>query len=391
MSNSLPVEYSTRFSNLQPLYVDSHPDALSRLFHSHVCVIGLGGVGSWVVESLARSGVGTLTLVDADDVCVSNTNRQILALSSTVGGFKADVLKARVMDINPCANVHVLHDFVREENANEIIGKNRFTYIVDCVDSAQDKAAILAACVRSHTAVITCGGVGGLYDPSLITVSDLTTAEGDNLSSSVRKLLRTSYGFPKGLTPNSKSHKLKKWGILCVHTLPTGFSRSLAQTDSGDACAVSSGLRRCDGGGLGTASHVTGVVGLLMAGQVVNQIATDQCAPPKVRISLSPKQASPAVCSLPMAAEEDACGCGSEPAKSDPQTAESLRLWDVLRGAGVLTTPLPALFDAHCHLQLSPLKGRAEELLAALKDAGLLCGVSVCSTSPADWSEVDRI
>ncbi|RYY68077.1 hypothetical protein EON63_25185 [archaeon] len=122
-SSSLPAEYLARFSDLQPLYPNS--DALSRLFSSHVCVIGVGGAGSWVVELLARSGVGRLTLVDADDVCVSNTNRLVLALTSTVGEFKTDVLRDRVLNINPHASVHVLHECVKEDNVHQIITADR--------------------------------------------------------------------------------------------------------------------------------------------------------------------------------------------------------------------------------------------------------------------------
>lgn len=165
--------------------------------------IGLGGVGSWVVEALARSGIGKITLFDMDDICVSNINRQIIAQTSTVGKFKAEVLKARILDINPTANVTVHLEFLRPENVLDYLSesissndsnittelakrKKKFDFVVDAADGVSDKAAILHTCVLSETSIVTSGGVGGLTDPSLITINDLTAVSGDNLLMRVR-------------------------------------------------------------------------------------------------------------------------------------------------------------------------------------------------------------
>lgn len=184
--DSLSEDYIARFKNIARLYADSNEDmalVLNRLYRSNVCIIGLGGVGSWVVESIARSGVNSITLIDVDDVCISNINRQLVAVSSTVGQFKAEALKQRILDINPNANVTVLLDFVRPFNVHDLLtngvvstttgtsadgespiaNKNvashrrKFDYVVDAADSVSDKAAIVDACVHSGTPIITTG------------------------------------------------------------------------------------------------------------------------------------------------------------------------------------------------------------------------------------------
>ena len=170
--------YNTRFQNVGLLFEGEASS--ERLKNSHVCIIGLGGVGSWVVESLARSGVGALTIVDADDVCESNINRQVLALSSTVGQMKADVLKHRVLDINPDCNVRLMHKFVTPDTVDDVFhdllsqkATRNVSFVAECVDSVRDKAAILNKCAYESLPVVSCGGAGDLWDPSLLTVSDM--------------------------------------------------------------------------------------------------------------------------------------------------------------------------------------------------------------------------
>ncbi len=219
-------DYMTRFSNVARLYGGN--EVTQRLKNANVCVIGLGGVGSWVVESLSRSGVGHLTLIDFDDICISNTNRQLPAMTSTVGKFKAEYLRERVLDINPSCNVTVILDFVRPDNVEHILlhnqltstspsdnvndshkdrdssssggkcSRRRFDYVVEAADGVSDKAAIIDTCVRSGTPIVVSGGVGGLIDPTLIRISDLNDVVGDNLLMRTRKRLRQKFDYPAG-------------------------------------------------------------------------------------------------------------------------------------------------------------------------------------------------
>lgn len=264
-------DYEQRFTNVARLYQSERnptKDILQRLLNTHVCIIGLGGVGSWVTESLARNGIGRLTLIDMDDVCISNINRQVMAQTSTIGKFKAESLKSRILDINPSAEVNIMMDFVRPSSAVSIITtasqgapsgatsshlQGQFDYVIDAVDSSADKAAIIDACVSSGTPVVTCGGVGGLTDPTLLTVSDLAHAEGDALLYHVRRTLRREYGYPshkekeEGEANQAFTQKtgratgrVRKWGILAVHTRPTGISRSPVRTQRTSAESGSS-------------------------------------------------------------------------------------------------------------------------------------------------------
>jgi len=335
-------EYETRFANVARLYPNPLA-SLDRLRRAHVCVIGLGGVGSWVVEALARSGVGKLTLVDCDDICVSNVNRQIHALSSTVGKFKAQALCDRVLDINPHAEVHVCVDFVRPENAVAMLttttttndndnknndddtmtstsgekvaggGLKRFDYVCECADGVSDKAAIIDVCVKSKTPIVVSGGVGGLTDPSKIVISDMAQAAGDQLVMHVRKKLRQKYGYPKGIQMSKKGGGLLHkgaWGVSVVHTLPTGEKRTVSpkkisssgevqvdveveedeeQSESTTTCAPSDGGGGGGGGGggfracdvsFGNACFSTGIVGLYISSIVVNQLALGEAQEP---------------------------------------------------------------------------------------------------------------
>ena len=231
-----------RFNGIGRLYGSR---GLERLRASHVCVIGLGGVGSWVVEAVARSGVGALTLVDLDEVCVSNTNRQLCALESTVGRPKAEVLKSRVLGINPDCAVTSLQHFVTRESARELLSSGSiassllddaatsncsgndyghtvttelqpqvegsvFDFVVDGIDGVDDKAALLAACVDLKVPVITSGGAGGLTDPTALRTCDMLECENDRLMKKVRKKMRQQYGFPKGMPGNLASAQVRR-------------------------------------------------------------------------------------------------------------------------------------------------------------------------------------
>jgi tRNA A37 threonylcarbamoyladenosine dehydratase len=175
-------DYKTRFSNVARLYNSKEDMVLSRLRTSHVLIIGLGGVGSWVVEALARSGINNLYLIDLDDICVSNINRQLPALTSTVGRFKGEVLKERVLDINPHSNVTFIADFLRPENMVTIFSSiPKLNYVIDCADGVTDKAAIIDYCAKRGIPIVVSGGAGGITDPTLIRTSDMARKSHHNI------------------------------------------------------------------------------------------------------------------------------------------------------------------------------------------------------------------
>jgi tRNA A37 threonylcarbamoyladenosine dehydratase len=244
-----------RFAGVGRLYGE---DGLARLARAHVCVVGLGGVGSWVVEALARSGVGALTLVDLDEVCVSNINRQLHALSNTVGQSKAEALAARVGLINPACHVKVMPLFFKKTTAEEILA-TKYDFVVDAIDGVAHKARLLGMCHQRGIPVIASGAAGGKVDATKIQIADLAQTIHDPLLAFIRKRLRKWFHFPRGD---------KKFGIPCV------FSPEPVRGSVGDACEPKApGVRaNCDTG-LGAVAHVTGTFGLMMAGYVVNRIA----------------------------------------------------------------------------------------------------------------------
>lgn len=182
--------------------------ALSQFKQLHIVVAGLGGVGSWAVEALARSGVGKLTLIDLDDVCVTNINRQLPAAFDTVGELKTEVLAARVRAINPQCEVQIVDDFLLADNFDQHL--SGADAVLDAIDSVKTKAALVAWCKRNKVRMVCCGGAGGQIDPSQIRSADLAKAKQDPLLAKVRSDLRRHYGFSK----NPK----RKWGVDCIYS-----------------------------------------------------------------------------------------------------------------------------------------------------------------------------
>lgn len=254
-------EYLNRFGGIGRLY---GVDGLQRLQAAHVCIVGIGGVGSWAAEALARSGVGQLTLIDLDDICVSNSNRQIHTLTSTVGQLKAETVAARISAINPACQVHVVVDFVTRNNVAELIDA-RFDYVIDCIDSVKNKAALLAHCKRSKIRVVTTGAAGGQLDPTQIQVTDLNKTHNDPLAKKTRSLLRREYGFSRNASRN--------YSIPCVYSTEQlkypQADGSVCQTKqfAGDSTRLD-----CSSG-FGAATMVTGTFGFVAAARVVERIA----------------------------------------------------------------------------------------------------------------------
>jgi len=198
-------DYQLRFGGIGRLYGAT---ALSRFAKAHVCVIGIGGVGSWAAEALARSGIGRITLIDMDDICTTNSNRQVHAMVSTVGQQKVEVMRSRILDINPECQCEVVDDFIDSENLAEYVD-SRFDYVIDAIDSVKAKAALIAHCKRRKIKIIAVGGAGGQIDPTQIQVTDLAKTIQDPLAAKVRSDLRRFYQFSKnpkrkfGIPPNS--------------------------------------------------------------------------------------------------------------------------------------------------------------------------------------------
>jgi tRNA threonylcarbamoyladenosine dehydratase len=282
----LSDEYRLRFAGVGRVYADpdpENPDAylkvLHRLHRATVAVIGLGGIGSWAAEALCRSGVGSIILIDLDDICISNTNRQVHAVSNSIGKQKIDEMKQRILLINPECNITLIHDFVTLENVEDIFDGLKHTDVVlDAIDGGTEKSALIAACVRREMPIVTCGGAAGRVVPTKVVSGDLVHAMGDRLLTSCKKTLRKYHGFTEGLpfqnTNMKKTTRIRKWGITAVYSLETQIELS----DDDDVSA----LRRCDGV-LGTACFVTGAFAFAAAGRVVEMLATGKTIKPRKR------------------------------------------------------------------------------------------------------------
>jgi tRNA threonylcarbamoyladenosine dehydratase len=251
--------YERRFSGIARLYGKK---GLERLRRAHVCVIGLGGVGSWAVEALARSGVGELTLVDLDDVCISNVNRQLHALDGELGKPKVEVLARRVCAINPDCKVHPVQAFFLKSNAGQILAPG-FHYVLDAFDSPARKCLLIALCRERSIPVITTGASAGRRDPTAVEVIDLAFSSHDRLLQEVRKKLRTRHGFPRGDLA---------FGVECVVSRQAVVYPD-ADGEVGAAAGAEKDLRLDCDTGFGTASFVTSTFGLVAAGRIIQSLA----------------------------------------------------------------------------------------------------------------------
>ena len=255
-------DYRQRFGGVARLYGD---DGLTRLRRAHVAVVGLGGVGSWTSEALARSGLGALTLVDLDRVCVTNVNRQLPALTDTLGRLKVEVMAERARGIQPEIHVHPVARFFSAATADEILG-TRYDAVVDAIDRPSLKALLIASCHARGLPIITVGGAGGRRDPTCVRVADLAQTTHDPLLAEVRRRLRREHGFPGGGGP---------FGVECVCSTeplryppePTPAHAGLEAEPPPPAASSSASERR-----FGTACFVTGVFGFTAAARVVAQV-----------------------------------------------------------------------------------------------------------------------
>lgn len=259
----MATDVSARFGGLERLLGGG---SLEKLAAAHVCVVGVGGVGSWTVEALARSGIGALTLVDLDDVCVTNINRQLSALDGTIGRPKVEVLAERVREINPECHVTVRTEFFTETSADEILEAAKFGYVVDAIDSLKNKCLLVVKCVGKRIPLVVSGGAGGRSDPSQIKTDDLAFTTRDQLLRDVRKRLRQRFGFSRDLK--------KPFGVRAVYsTEPAMFPWSdgtvCTEPEAGSDAAIN-----CEAG-MGTACFLTGAFGFAAASIVVRAITKE--------------------------------------------------------------------------------------------------------------------
>ncbi len=255
MSHDADLE--RRFGGIARLY---GAEALSRFQQAHVCVVGVGGVGSWAVEALARSAIGRLTLIDLDNIAESNTNRQLPALDPHYGMAKVTALAERVHAINPACVVQEIEDFVTEDNLDAMLGQG-FDFIIDCIDNLRVKTAMAAWCVRRRQPFIVSGGAGGQMDPTKIKLADLGEVTYDPLLSKLRYNLRRYHGFPRDAG--------KKLQVPCVFSTEQLVYPDTQSCDSSEA----RGPQGLSCAGFGAGMVVTASFGLVAVSHALKQLA----------------------------------------------------------------------------------------------------------------------
>ncbi|MFT3918094.1 ThiF family adenylyltransferase [Cloacibacterium sp.] len=226
-------------------------EGIEKLKNANVLVVGLGGVGSFAAEFLARAGVGNLTIVDGDTVDITNVNRQLPALHSTVGKNKVEVVAERILDINPEVQLVPINEFLSPERMDEMLENNKFDYVLDCIDSVSPKLALIKACRRRKIKIVSSMGAGGKMDPSKVMVRDLSKTKNCYLAKQIRKRLKK-----EGITK----------GFRCV------FSTEIQNEDS---------LKLTDGSNFkksfyGTISYMPALFGLNAAAEVINYLVKSQ-------------------------------------------------------------------------------------------------------------------
>ncbi len=222
-------------------------EGLKKLNKANILVVGLGGVGSFAAEFLARAGVGNMTIVDGDTVDITNINRQLPALHSTVGKHKVEVVAERLLDINPNLNLVKINEFLNPERMDQILDEGHFNYVLDCIDSVTPKLCLIKAAKKRKIKIVSSMGAGGKTDPSKVMVKDISKTQNCYLAKQVRKRLRKD--------------KINK-GFKCV------FSDELQKDDS---------LKMTDGTNFkrsfyGTISFIPAIFGLYAAAEVINYL-----------------------------------------------------------------------------------------------------------------------
>lgn len=248
--------YRQKFSGLERIYGDHTLEALNR---ARVCVVGLGGVGSWTVEALARSGVGSLVLVDLDDICLTNVNRQLHALESQVGQLKTEAMAQRVLSINPRCEVKPITSFLTSKTLEKILTPD-LDFVVDATDSVPDKAACAQYCLEHRIPLVISGGSGGKTDPTQVRLGDLQDQQGDALLKALKRSLKDHYG----ILPGPQGYGLPAVFSLEKSVLPWEVCSTSQAPEKGQRLGCASGF--------GSVSFLTGTFGFALASHVVNTL-----------------------------------------------------------------------------------------------------------------------
>ncbi|NLZ11081.1 MAG: tRNA threonylcarbamoyladenosine dehydratase [Alcaligenaceae bacterium] len=294
-----PVDTERRFSGLARLYGDDAPEIFRR---AHVAVAGLGGVGSWCAEALARCGVGALTLIDMDHIAESNVNRQLHALTATLGQSKVQAMTDRVVGINPACRVVVVDDFVDPDNVTVIFPAD-VDVIIDCTDQMSAKLAMILEARRRQVPVVVCGGAGGKTAVTALHASDLSVTQNDALLSKLRNTLRRQHGYPRAAAAAGKApRRIPKMGVRAVWfdqpaVLPDLWAKTTAApavmptadsaagvpvAGAGVSPGVTDGVAAAPQGlscaGYGSAVMVTAAMGMAAAGEAIQWLLTRRFA-----------------------------------------------------------------------------------------------------------------
>jgi tRNA A37 threonylcarbamoyladenosine dehydratase len=249
-----------RFGGTKRLYSDTGQKILSN---SKVTIVGIGGVGSWVAEALARTAIGHIKLIDLDDICVTNTNRQIHAYKENIGRLKVEAMAERIKAINPICEVTSVADFISTENQSELLN-DKPDFVVDAIDSVNAKVSLIAYCKRNKIKIITIGGAGGQTDPLKITTSDLSKTWQDPLAAKVRNELRRKFNFSK--------NPQRRFGIECIFSTEQ-ISYPMADGNVSYQKQFTEGTAKLDcNEGLGASVAVTATFGMVAASRVINQL-----------------------------------------------------------------------------------------------------------------------
>lgn len=263
MAENSYLDSARRFGGLDRLY---GPGSTEKLRAGHIVVAGIGGVGSWCAEALARTGVGRITLIDLDHVAESNVNRQIHALSTTMGQSKVVAMAQRIHDINPECLVEMVDDFVSPENVRDLLPAN-VDFVVDATDQASAKIALILEACRRQCALLVCGGAGGKTDPLTLRRGDISQATNDALLSKLRNTLRRHHGFPRAADSGGKVRK--RIPRMMVRALWFDQSAILPAEWSAADAAPGGALQGLSCAGYGSVVMVTASMGLAAADEAV--------------------------------------------------------------------------------------------------------------------------
>lgn len=252
-----------RFGGLERLY---GPGSTARIRGGHVVIAGIGGVGSWCAEALARCGVGRLTLIDLDHVAESNVNRQVHALDSTLGQSKVVAMAQRIRDINPECVLRLEDDFVAPDNVHDIVPQDA-DMVIDCTDQAAAKIALILQARQRRQALVTCGGAGGKTSPLALRSGDLSQALNDALLAKLRNTLRRNHGFPKAADAAGKVRRRVPRMMVRALWFDQPAILPAAWASPAEADAAPQGLSCA---GYGSVVMVTAAMGLAAADEAVH-------------------------------------------------------------------------------------------------------------------------